>query len=156
MFVRITKGLCWYKDRVGEVFEVVEDSWYGEKRFYPKNEQEKNSMRKFISPENCEVIEDSDYQQIEKEYLDLLRKTTDLYLKYYKKITNMETTVIGPNRFCGECKHLNYTEEEQRRSRTQGGYDFIVDHFCKKYMIRVTHKNQHPNIFRCDECMKEG
>lgn len=60
------------------------------------------------------------------------------------------------NLFCGECKHLSITEEEQDNFRDKRKKNMplsLEGHFCMKYTKKVVHGRHHPQIKRCKECL---
>lgn len=64
-------------------------------------------------------------------------------------------------KYCGNCKYLSLTEEQQKEKREvakrNNTYlkDIVNDfHYCKKYgNKRIMHKGQHPLLPRLDECL---
>lgn len=66
-------------------------------------------------------------------------------------------------RYCGNCKFLSLTEEQQEdkrkiaRANNTCLKDKINDfHYCMKYgNKRVMHKGQHPLLPRLDECLND-
>ncbi len=67
----------------------------------------------------------------------------------------VDCTIIGPNAFCDECRHLDYTEEEQNKYKYNTNGYISKDHFCRKYFEILKHENHHPQILRCKECLDE-
>lgn len=52
--------------------------------------------------------------------------------------------------FCPrDCKYLNLTEEKQNM------LDEPALHKCLKYKVRLYHMLAHPELYRCEECLKE-
>lgn len=51
------------------------------------------------------------------------------------------------NIYCGDCKFLNPTEEQQSKMRIK------PNHFCKKFKKVVLHGDQHPNLPKFEECI---
>lgn len=50
------------------------------------------------------------------------------------------------NKYCGNCRFLNVTEEQQLKMRIK------PNHFCKKFKKVVLHGDEHPELPKLDEC----
>mgnify|MGYP000992880286 FL=1 len=50
--------------------------------------------------------------------------------------------------FCGKCKYLNPIEHDQSIKKE--------NHICYKYNIRVYHREFHPEILKCSECINDN
>jgi hypothetical protein len=55
------------------------------------------------------------------------------------------------SRFCCDCHFLNISEEDQNKS-DKGK----VPNICEKYMTNLYHLEFHPNILKCDACIKDA
>jgi len=53
--------------------------------------------------------------------------------------------------FCGECRHLSPTEEEQNKMSLRT----IEPHICTKYDRIMKHVGQHPEIPRFEKCFRD-
>lgn len=52
-----------------------------------------------------------------------------------------------------DCKHLNITEYQQ--DMLKGNIpDEYRHHYCLKYGVRLWHLLAHPNLYRCEACLK--
>ena len=58
------------------------------------------------------------------------------------------------NNFCGNCKHLSLTEQQQKILQRKG--EKIPIHVCNKYGKQVFHNGNHPNIVRLTCCGEEN
>lgn len=69
---------------------------------------------------------------------------------YRKSVTVDLTSLIfgSETQFCGECAFLIPTEREQNK------HNMTQRHICRKYDYRVFHHDRHPEIFRCEQCLR--
>lgn len=59
------------------------------------------------------------------------------------------------NNFCPrDCEYLSLKESEQYALSKKLG--FIPPHICNKYGQRLYHLSAHPQLYKCEECLKEG
>lgn len=65
--------------------------------------------------------------------------TDSIFVKH-----NRETSKAN-DKYCNECMHLSITEKNQT--------DKSKYHICTKYGKRVKHNNEHPLLYKCDECL---
>lgn len=56
-------------------------------------------------------------------------------------------------KYCGDCFHITFNEEDQNYLKAFENKD--VEHRCKKYKVRLMHRNRHPLIVPCPQCEKE-
>lgn len=58
------------------------------------------------------------------------------------------------DKFCPkDCPCLSLTEKRQKELKNLTGMD--SHHFCKKYGDRLYHLDAHPNLYKCEACLKE-
>lgn len=175
MKVRIIKSEgnnSWYRDRVGEIFNVNHLCHLGyavvgglnyvlaehcevvkegscRHTFKGKNCGYEGYIQYCDKTfENCKALENTGNCRVwcSKIFNELSLNCVDITDRYFGKVT-----LVGPNRFCGECKHLSITEYEQDRLRRLQ-FKFGIPHYCKKYGEKVIHENHHPNILKCGAC----
>ena len=58
------------------------------------------------------------------------------------------------NEFCPRnCEHLSITEEKQNFMAMIAGVK--PQHRCSKYIKILHHLDAHPELYKCEECLKE-
>lgn len=59
------------------------------------------------------------------------------------------------NEYCPrECEHLSITEKRQELFNMITGVK--IQHRCTKYIKPLYHMLAHPDLYKCEECFKEG
>lgn len=65
----------------------------------------------------------------------------------------METNLVI-NEYCPrDCRYLSITEE--RQDAIKGVVKPTPHHICLKYDARLYHLSAHPDLYRCEECIKD-
>lgn len=66
-----------------------------------------------------------------------------------------DTTQSIDNTLCPKnCPHLYPNEAKQRQLFRCTNKQ--VNHMCTKYDVRLYHFLAHPNVYKCEECLKEN
>ena len=88
--------------------------------------------------------------------LDFKHKLYGLWPTYISDDGIIEFTFdhLQKDEFCPrDCTYLSLTEKRQRELKNLTGMD--SHHFCKKYGDRLYHLEAHPDLHKCEMCLKE-
>jgi hypothetical protein len=55
---------------------------------------------------------------------------------------------MNKDKFCGNCRFLNITEDIQNMFKLNK-----ISHRCTLFNIHLLHREYHPELPRCEECM---